>query len=112
MDFKISQSAAGNVVVLKLSGKLDAQSAPTANEQLRGQIGTGHSKIVLDLTELTYISSAGLGILNANQADAKKAGGGIRLAGVKPQVKDVFDLMKFTLLFPMFPGVQEALAGF
>ncbi|MCE9599399.1 MAG: STAS domain-containing protein [Spirochaetia bacterium] len=112
MDFKIAQSSSGSIIVLKMIGKLDAQSAPTANEQLRGQIGTGHSKIVLDFSELTYISSAGLGILNANQADAKKAGGGIRLAAVTPQVKDVFDLMKFTLLFPMFPGVQDAVAGF
>lgn len=112
MDLQISSQSSGGVTILKLSGKLDAQSAPAANDQLKGLIASGKSKIILDLDGLSYISSAGLGILNANQADARKAGGMIRLACVKPQVKDVFDLLKFTLLFPMFASVQEALQGF
>jgi len=112
LELTISTSKAGDITVLKFSGKLDAQTAPSANDHLKQNIGAGHAKLVLDLSDLSYISSAGLGILNANQAEAKKGGGGIRLAGVRPQVKDVFDLMKFTLLFPMFGNVQDALQGF
>jgi anti-sigma B factor antagonist len=112
VDLQITSQAAGSVTVLKMAGKLDAQSAPAANDQLKALIGSGKTKVVLDLDGLTYISSAGLGILNANQAEARKAGGMIRLACVKPQVKDVFDLLKFTLLFPMFGTVQDALKDF
>jgi anti-sigma B factor antagonist len=112
VDLQITSQAAGSVTVLKMVGKLDAQSAPAANDQLKALIGSGKTKVVLDLDGLTYISSAGLGILNANQAEARKAGGMIRLACVKPQVKDVFDLLKFTLLFPMFGTVQDALKDF
>lgn len=112
MDLQITSQAAGSVTVLKMAGKLDAQSAPAANDQLKALVGSGKTKVVLDLDGLTYISSAGLGILNANQAEARKAGGMIRLACVKPQVKDVFDLLKFTLLFPMFGTVQDALKDF
>jgi anti-sigma B factor antagonist len=112
VDLQITSQAAGSVTVLKMAGKLDAQSAPAANDQLKALIGSGKTKVVLDLDGLTYISSAGLGILNANQAEARKAGGMIRLACVKPQVKDVFDLLKFTLLFPMFATVQDALKDF
>jgi len=112
LDLQISSQSSGTVMILKISGKLDAQSAPAANDQLKGLIGSGKAKIILDLEGLTYISSAGLGIFNANQADARKVGGMIRLACLKPQVKDVFDLLKFTLLFPMFASVPEALKDF
>lgn len=109
---EITKSAQGDVTIVSLSGKLDAQSSPAANDQIKALLSAGKSKILLDLKALTYISSAGLGILNANQAEARKAGGSIRLAGVQPAVKDVFDLLKFTLLFKMYPGVPEALKDF
>ncbi len=112
MDLQITKSTNGNVTIIALVGKLDAQTAPAANDELKTLIFAGKSKIILDMKDLTYISSAGLGILNSNQAEARKKGGAIRLAGVKPSVKDVFDLLKFTLLFQMFPGVAEAQKDF
>jgi anti-sigma B factor antagonist len=112
VDLQTSSQTIGAVTIIKLKGKLDAQSAPAVNDQLKALISAGKARIVLDLEGLSYISSAGLGILNANQAEARKGGGMIRIAAITPQVKDVFDLLKFTLLFPMFASTQEALKDF
>ena len=80
-DFQIQKKQAGAVVVLTISGKLDAKTAPGLSGELKGLVGTGHSKIVCDMSGVSYIASAGVGTLKAGLVDAKKNGGDLRLAG-------------------------------
>jgi anti-anti-sigma factor len=60
--------------------------------------------VTLDCTQLEYISSAGLGVLLKTQKRLLGAAGGLRLAGLKPHIKDVFVYSGFDQLFEIDPA--------
>ena len=83
-----------------IAGRLDAAQAPAAQSFLDGIQGT----VTLDCTQLEYISSAGLGVLLKTQKRLLGAAGGLRLAGLKPHIKDVFVYSGFDQLFEIDPA--------
>jgi anti-sigma B factor antagonist len=83
-----------------IAGRLDAAQAPTAQSFLDGIQGT----VTLDCTQLDYISSAGLGVLLKTQKRLLGGAGRLRLAGLKPHLKDVFVYSGFDRLFEIDPG--------
>ena len=83
-----------------IEGRLDAAQAPAAQSFLDGIQGT----VTLDCTQLEYISSAGLGVLLKTQKRLLGAAGGLRLAGLKPHIKDVFVYSGFDQLFEIDPA--------
>ncbi|MGC1818833.1 MAG: STAS domain-containing protein [Casimicrobiaceae bacterium] len=83
-----------------LAGRLDAAQAPAAQSFLDGIQGT----VTLDCTQLEYISSAGLGVLLKTQKRLLGAAGKIRLAGLKPHLRDVFVYSGFDQLFEIDPA--------
>ena len=109
---KISKQARGDVQIVALDGSLDAKTTPQLNAELKATISAGHVKVVVDLTKLKYIASAGIGALFAGQKEAKGGGGDLRLAGANSEVQDVFDLLSFSAAFKMTPNLDEALKGF
>lgn len=110
-DFQIARKEQGGIVLLQIAGKLDAKSAPSLSAELKSLIGTGKSKIVCDMSKVSYIASAGVGTLKAALVDAKKAGGDVRLAALQKEVKDVFDVLGFTALFTIGSDVASAAKG-
>lgn len=100
----------GNAIVVTLSGRLDAVTAPEFEKSIRELIDSGNSRIVVDFDQLDYISSAGLrGLLMAKLLNAAK-GGQSCLANVKGNVRSVFDMCGFCSVFKMENSVAEALA--
>ncbi|MBU6485928.1 MAG: STAS domain-containing protein [Betaproteobacteria bacterium] len=83
-----------------LAGRLDAAQAPAAQSFLDGIQGT----VTLDCTQLEYISSAGLGVLLKTQKRLLGAAGKLRLAGLKPHLRDVFVYSGFDQLFEIDPA--------
>lgn len=70
----------------------------------------GGHRIVLDLSRLSYISSAGLRILMITSRRIKAQQGVIAVAAMQPVVREIFDISKFTLVLKCFDTVGEALA--
>jgi anti-anti-sigma factor len=70
----------------------------------------GGYRIVLDLSRLNYISSAGLRILMITARQVKSQQGVIAVAAMQPVVREIFDISKFTFVLPCFDSVAEALA--
>ncbi|MCF7964871.1 MAG: STAS domain-containing protein [Methylobacter tundripaludum] len=99
-----------NAVVVTISGRLDAVTAPDYEKSIRELIDGGNICIVVDFEQLDYISSAGLRglLLMAKLLNAK--GGRACLANVKGNVRSVFDMCGFNTLFKMENSVAEALA--
>lgn len=82
-----------------LSGKLDSETAPGLTAELAGSLG-GITELVLDMTELTYISSAGLRtLLSARQKMNRQ--GRMVLRGVRDSIRDVFRITGFLDLFTL-----------
>lgn len=110
-SLKIQSEKKGTATVIKLSGQIDASTAPNLSAELKKQVAGGNAKLVCDMAGVDYISSAGIGTLLAGLKDAKSGKGDLRLAGLTSEVKDVFDLLKFSALFSMTGSVPEALEG-
>ena len=90
---------AGDVVVAKLAGRLDSSSAATAEEQLTRLIANSAPRLVIDLSKLEYISSAGLRVLLLVARKVQQAQGKLALFGLAPGVRDVFSISGFDTIF-------------
>ncbi|NUP90830.1 MAG: STAS domain-containing protein [Candidatus Sumerlaeia bacterium] len=104
-------SAAG-VVVVGLSGYLDAHTVADFDKHTDDLLGAGTNKIVLDLQGLSYISSAGIGALMGLSQRLKKHGGDLVLLQPTAKVYKILDLLGFTRIFHLCTSEDEARAVF
>lgn len=111
-DFKIAQRERDSVNVLELKGYLDAHTAPKLEEAFQGLLKSQRFNIVVNCRELSYISSAGLGVFMAFIEDVRKNRGDIKLSNMTPKVFNVFDLLGFPLLYEIVKDEQEAVKKF
>lgn len=111
-SFSITTRNDGPVRVLALKGYLDAHTAPQFETAVGEELQAGHNRLVVDCSELDYISSAGLGVFMIYIDEARQAGGDIKIAAVQPKVYQVFDVLGFPALFDIQPTVEEAVARF
>ena len=108
----ISEKTIGDVNVISLSGRLDAYSANEVEKKLDSLIDAAQVRLVISLEKLEYISSSGLRVFLAALKKTKKQQGDIRLACLKPYIKEVFDIAGFTQLFNMFDTEEAAVNSF
>lgn len=103
MAIEIRQEQEGPFKVLALSGRLDTETAVDVELALQDLLGVGERQFIIDLAGIGYVSSAGLRVLLslAKQLDGGK--GTLRLCGLNPSVKQVFDVAGFSKLFTIFP---------
>ncbi len=111
-DFKVAQRQQDSINVLELKGYLDAHTAPKLEEALQGLLSSSRYNIVINCRDLSYISSAGLGVFMAFIEDVRKHNGDIKLTNMSPKVYNVFDLLGFPLLYEIFKEEQEAVTRF
>jgi anti-sigma B factor antagonist len=109
---EIATSRQGPIVVLTLSGNLTAGGAEFAlPETVTGLVDDGHNLIVIDLGEVKYVDSAGLGALIRCYKRCTTAGGELRLAGVSARLRTLLELARLGDLFAIFDDVTEAVAA-
>lgn len=108
----IIEKKSGNPAVLQITGEIDAKTAPELKLQLELLIGNGSTNLILDFSNLTYISSAGIGVLSATLKFLKEKSGDLVLCNLSKEVKDTLDLMYFTKKVKVFTSVDGALANF
>jgi anti-anti-sigma factor len=92
---------------VELDGRLDTTTSPILDEQLTPALVSGATVVVFDMTNLSYISSAGLrSVFKARKAmEAKK--GSVLLVNVQPQVQKVFDIVKALPSQSVFKSVAD-----
>lgn len=106
------------VDLVKVSGRVDASTAPQLKQHIEALFEEGRYRIVLDLEKLEYISSPGLRVLIEARKKAREwkltdlEGGDIRIANLPPRIKEVFDLTGFTSLFELYGDSVEAVGSF
>jgi anti-sigma B factor antagonist len=99
--------------VISVSDRVDSSTSPQFNQALEGITGAGRYNIVVDMTKLEYMSSAGFRALLSAQKECKKLGRGeIVLAVVPERVKEALDLAGFTELFKVFENPMDAVGNF
>ncbi len=109
---KILEQKIGNVNIISLSGRLDAYSANDLERKLDSLIDADQVQLVVNLERLEYMSSSGLRVLLAALKKVRKQQGDIKLACLKPYIKEVFDIAGFTQLFTIFDAEEAAVSSF
>jgi len=100
------------VVLLNLKGTIETTNAGTLEDVIERIIGDRCYRIVVDLSEVTYISSAGWGIFISEIKRVRRASGDIKLAAMRPEVREVFDLLEFNNILKPYPDKIEAIRDF
>lgn len=98
----------GETVVAVLEGEIDGKTAPEVQNQLAPVIADSR-KIVLDMTRVTFLSSAGLRILLLLYRQASAKNGKVALAGLSEQIQDVMSITGFLNYFHIAKSVEEAI---
>ena len=100
------------VSVLKVSGYLDTNTASELESALYQLLKKNEFKIVVDLSGVTYISSAGWGIVTGEIKDIRNNGGDLKLSGMIGDVYEVFQLLEFNTILEAYDKADEAVAAF
>jgi anti-anti-sigma factor len=108
---EIAHETSGDVVVARLAGRLDSNSAAAAEKHLTGLIGGATPRLVIDLSKLDYISSAGLRVLLLVARKIQQAHGRLALFGLAPGVREVFSISGFDTIFTVRDDAAAALAA-
>jgi len=111
-DFKIHHRDGDGVSVIELKGYLDAHTAPDLETAFQKLLTEKKFNVVVNCRDLSYISSAGLGVFMAYVEDIRKNMGDIKLTNMSSKVYNVFDLLGFPLLYEIFKDEQEAVSRF
>ncbi len=111
-EFKIQNRDRDGINVLELKGYLDAHTAPDLEKSFQKLIEERKYSIVVNCKNLSYISSAGLGVFMAFIEDVRKNKGDIKLSNMSSKVYNVFDLLGFPMLYEIYKDEQEAINRF
>ncbi len=103
----------GEVSVITPVGDIKiGAGAETLRQTVQQQLDGGARKLVLDLGEVGYVDSSGLGEMVACLKRAAEAGGDLKLANRRKRVSDLFSLTRLETVFDSYPTVEDAVAAF
>ena len=106
---KIVNTVHDDIMQISLEGHPDAVTSVEADSEITRIIEAGQIKLLIDLSELTYISSAGLRVLLVAAKQLQQKAGKIVLCSMTPGVKEVFEISGFSSIFKIFPSVDDAM---
>jgi anti-sigma B factor antagonist len=104
----LSARTAGDTTIAELRGALDIVGAPALREQLFGLLRRGSSRLVIDLSRVTYCDASGLAVLVGTERRARLLGGSLRLAAVSPQIDQLLQVTGLRRHLGVFPTVHAA----
>jgi anti-sigma B factor antagonist len=108
----IDEEYVDNVIVLKMRGIVDSGTAQFLEDTFNDLVASNTVRIVADLGEVNYISSAGWGIFVGEIKGIRQRGGDIKLAAMHPDVREVFELLEFSTLLRPYGTREEAITAF
>ncbi len=109
----LSSTVSGNALILSLTGRLDQDNCDKFREELAVHQATSERDrlaVVLDLSGLEYVSSAGLRCFMLACKQAKSYNGRIVVAALQPMVAEIFQISRFDMLLNVFPSVAAAVS--
>jgi anti-sigma B factor antagonist len=109
----IAQRDIGDVVVLDLQGKIMGGADSDAFQRaLRALVDAGHRKVLVNLEQVSWINSSGLGILIEGFSALQRQGGTLKLVHVPPRIESVLAVTKLSTIFESYRQEDEAVQSF
>ena len=105
----IDRSLVQDNVVLRVAGRMDAESTPEFEAQCESCVAEGFTNLILDLGGLTYVSSMGLGAIVRVAKQLRDGGGEVRICCLTGLVRQLFEITRLNHVFPPHDSVESAL---
>src|SRR4051812_26718768 len=110
---QIDQRAVGDVVILDLKGKITlGEGDELLKDKVNSLVNQGHRKIVLNLADVPYIDSAGLGEIIRTYTTVSRQGGRLKLLGLTKRITDLLSITKLLTVFETFESEDDAVRSF
>ena len=98
--------------MLHLEGFLDAHTAPVFEQAIQAELDANRPRLIVDGEKLTYISSAGLGVFMGFIEQIREQGGDLKICGLSPKVRQIFEILGFQAIYDMLETVPDAVQRF
>ena len=113
MSVKLTNRQVGDVTVIDAVGRITlGEGSSTFRDTLRDLVSKGHKKLLLNLAEVSYIDSSGIGELVSGFTTVTNQGGRLKLVGLTKRVKDLLQITKLYTVFEVYDDEAEAVRSF
>ncbi|MBV8832806.1 MAG: STAS domain-containing protein [Acidobacteriaceae bacterium] len=103
----------GNVAIVDLNGKITlGENTGILRDELRSLLAQGNKQIILNMADVSYVDSAGLGELVGAYTTATNQGGSVKLLNLQGKMRDLMQITKLHTIFSTFDNEQEAVSSF
>jgi anti-sigma B factor antagonist len=110
VDLSVSTREQGGRTIVEVGGEIDVYSAPTLRDQLNSLVADGHYDLVVDMRNVDFLDSTGLGVLVGGLKRVRSHDGSLHLVCAQDRVLKVFRITGLTKVFAIHDSVEEALA--
>jgi anti-sigma B factor antagonist len=107
-QFEVAASGQPGTAVLRARGEIDVASAPEFHDALSGLIAEGPAILVVDLSDVSFIDSTGLGVLVSAEKQTRADGHGLRLVVTHPQITRLLELTGLDEVFTVVSNTTDA----
>lgn len=113
MSVKLSNRQVGDVTVIDATGRITlGEGSSTFRDTLRDLVSKGHKKLLLNLADVSYIDSSGIGELVSGYTTVANQGGSLKLVGLTKRIKDLLQITKLYTIFEVFDDEAGAVRSF
>ncbi|MGE5569015.1 MAG: STAS domain-containing protein [Rhodospirillales bacterium] len=113
MSLKISVRQVGSVAVLDLSGRITlGEASGSLRDTIKDLLSKGQKNVILNLADVSYIDSSGLGELVGGFATVSNRGGSLKLLNVQQRVDELMQITKLYSVFEAFTDEAAAVQSF
>ena len=110
---QITERAVGDVMVLDVKGKITlGEGDELLKDKVNSLVNQGHKKMVLNLADVPYLDSAGLGEVVRAYTTVSRQGGSLKLLGLTKRITDLLSITKLLTVFETFETENEAVRSF
>lgn len=111
MDLSLANRTEGDKTVVSVGGEIDVYTAPKLREQIVALVEEGHYHLVVDMEDVEFLDSTGLGVLVGGLKRVRAHDGSLRLVCTQERILKIFRITGLTKVFPIHATVAEAVAA-
>jgi anti-sigma B factor antagonist len=111
MNLKTDQSGT-RAVIFVMEERLDAHNSEELKTEMNRLFGSGSKDLIVDLKDVRFIDSSGLGVLVSGYKNSSTRQGSLKLSGLQTQVKSMFELTRLHRVFDIFTTVDDAIESY
>jgi anti-sigma B factor antagonist len=111
VDLSLSTRTEGDKTIISVGGEIDVYTAPKLREQIVQLVEDGHYHLVVDMEQVEFLDSTGLGVLVGGLKRVRAHDGSLRLVCTQERILKIFRITGLTKVFPVHGSVAEAVAA-